>query len=302
MGIVFDIDGVLIKGKKVLPEAVRALKKLKADRIPFIFLTNGGGVPEERRAVELSKKFDIEIPPEMVILSHSPMASLSNRFRDDNVLILGKDTCKDVALKYGFKRPILAEELMAWNPAMWSFRPLTPNTTVPTYAKLPSSPIAAILMFHDSIDWGRDLQVACDILRSDKGHVGTQATHPGDAQSVPIFFSNGDFIWSNEYPQTRFAQGAFRMALETLYKNLTGRNLDYTIYGKPERATYEFADKTLRNVAQKLYPDKPIDKLAKHVYMVGDNPASDIEGANRFGWRSVLVKTGVYAGGQHFAT
>lgn len=30
--------------------------------------------------------------------------------------------------------------------------------------------------------------------------------------------------------------------------------------------------------------------------MVGDNPASDIAGANNYGWRSILVRTGVFRG------
>ena len=29
-------------------------------------------------------------------------------------------------------------------------------------------------------------------------------------------------------------------------------------------------------------------------YMIGDNPKSDIEGANKKGWVSILVKTGVF--------
>lgn len=32
------------------------------------------------------------------------------------------------------------------------------------------------------------------------------------------------------------------------------------------------------------------------VYMVGDYPASDIAGANAFGWESILVRTGVFRG------
>ena len=28
--------------------------------------------------------------------------------------------------------------------------------------------------------------------------------------------------------------------------------------------------------------------------MIGDNPKSDIDGANRLGWTSILVKTGVF--------
>lgn len=32
------------------------------------------------------------------------------------------------------------------------------------------------------------------------------------------------------------------------------------------------------------------------VYMVGDNPTTDIAGANRHGWESILVTTGVFKG------
>lgn len=32
-------------------------------------------------------------------------------------------------------------------------------------------------------------------------------------------------------------------------------------------------------------------------WMIGDNPAGDIAGANRMGWESVLVQTGVFNSG-----
>ncbi|KAJ7039158.1 HAD-hyrolase-like-domain-containing protein [Mycena alexandri] len=32
--------------------------------------------------------------------------------------------------------------------------------------------------------------------------------------------------------------------------------------------------------------------------MIGDNPESDIAGANAANWQSVLVKTGVFSGGK----
>lgn len=35
-----------------------------------------------------------------------------------------------------------------------------------------------------------------------------------------------------------------------------------------------------------------------NVYMVGDNPESDIAGANGHDWNSILVKTGVYRQGE----
>ncbi|KAJ3263368.1 hypothetical protein HK104_006656 [Borealophlyctis nickersoniae] len=59
-------------------------------------------------------------------------------------------------------------------------------------------------------------------------------------RDLSIYFSNSDFLWSNDYPVNRYAQGAFREALEHLYKQLTGLDLQYTKYGKPEHATYRW--------------------------------------------------------------
>ena len=33
-----------------------------------------------------------------------------------------------------------------------------------------------------------------------------------------------------------------------------------------------------------------------NIYMIGDNPKSDIRGANNAGWKSILVRTGVFKG------
>jgi len=62
-----------------------------------------------------------------------------------------------------------------------------------------------------------------------------------------------------------------------------------TLYGKPHAPTYAFATQQLARLAGR--PLQPAQ-----VVMVGDNPVSDIAGANRHGWRSVLVDTGMYRG------
>lgn len=41
------------------------------------------------------------------------------------------------------------------------------------------------------------------------------------------------------------------------------------------------------------------EKLPKNIYMVGDNPASDIVGGNMYGWNTCLVRTGVFQGGDN---
>jgi len=91
-GIVFDIDGVLVKGKTVLPETLKALKLLNTLRIPFMFLTNGGGKTEKKKAEELSRRFQVPIHEEQVVLGHSPMINVSEEIKNKVVLVIGPGT------------------------------------------------------------------------------------------------------------------------------------------------------------------------------------------------------------------
>ncbi|KAJ3059537.1 Haloacid dehalogenase-like hydrolase domain-containing 5 [Podochytrium sp. JEL0797] len=324
LGIAFDIDGVLIKGKKVLPQAIRAIKRIKAEQVPFVLMTNGGGTTEQNKAAELSGLLQTEITPAQMILAHTPMASLSSKYSTDDseaVLILGKDGCKDAALAYGFKHPILSEEILTTCADIWPFRaPLEGYKPVSNLDRK----IGAILSFHDSKDWGRDIQIVCDLMRSGgnlravigtrtpncKLHVfqtdpktsaerGSTRITPPEHQ-LPLYFSNGDFVWSNNLPLSRFAQGSFRNALAGTYQQLSGKKLHYTMYGKPHKSTYDFAKRAIDENA--FLNHGSTAKVVERTYFgIGDNPESDIEGANRNGWTSVLVKTGVYEGGDHAA-
>lgn len=82
-------------------------------------------------------------------------------------------------------------------------------------------------------------------------------------------------MWGNDHPVARLGQGAFRVALEAVYKEVTGLDLVSTIFGKPQRVTYDYADNRLQQlVQQQLGADQ-----TPSVWMIGDNPASDIMGA-----------------------
>ncbi|KAI6465316.1 hypothetical protein MCOR15_003425 [Pyricularia oryzae] len=41
------------------------------------------------------------------------------------------------------------------------------------------------------------------------------------------------------------------------------------------------------------------ERLPENIYMIGDNPASDIVGGNMYGWNTCLVRTGVFQGGDN---
>lgn len=100
-------------------------------------------------------------------------------------------------------------------------------------------------------------------------------------------------VWGNDFPVSRFGQGAFRAAFENVWTQTTGLPLECTVFGKPEGLTYEYAAEMLRS--QFSNPDE--SKRAQ-VYMIGDNPESDIRGGRDFGWKTALVRTGVYRDAQ----
>lgn len=74
--------------------------------------------------------------------------------------------------------------------------------------------------------------------------------------------------------------------------------------GKPHAHTYLYAEKVLTEYRAEIVgvSSKEVGPLSR-VFMVGDNPESDILGANQFKsplgteWTSILVNTGVYVPG-----
>ena len=53
-GFMFDVDGVLVRGRRAIPSAAVTIKKVLQLKIPTIFLTNGGCETEEHKARVLS--------------------------------------------------------------------------------------------------------------------------------------------------------------------------------------------------------------------------------------------------------
>jgi HAD superfamily hydrolase (TIGR01456 family) len=298
MAFAFDIDGVLVHGDRLIPEGRRALEILNGDnelgiKIPHIFLTNGSGKPEEARCAQLSKILHCPVSTEQFIQAHTPMSALAEYY--DTVLVVGGENyqCRDVARKYGFKDIVVPNDIVA---AQSTISPLKEVFTAEQRAT--STPrdfskvkINAILVFSDSRDYATDLQIIMDLLQSEDGVLGTRSKSP--TQSIPIYFSQGDLLCPTEHPYPRMSQGTFRIALEAIYKAVTGTELERVVYGKPELATYKYADEVMTSWMETIHNE---ERLPKNIYMIGDNPQSDIIGGNSYGWKTCLVRTGVYQG------
>ncbi|KAJ1722803.1 hypothetical protein LPJ53_002817 [Coemansia erecta] len=306
--VAFDIDGVLVKGKQTLEAGRRALSILSGNnkhgkRIPFVLLTNGGGVSEAAKAADISSRLGVEIHASQIVLAHSPMQSLVHRYGSQHVLVVGgiKNRCAEIARSYGFTNVSTPNDLVAWKPSLWPFMraPASDHLSQPVGRDFSEHPFAAVLVFHDSFDFGRDLQVVTDVLRSQDAAAGRPFVR---RQTAPLFMSNEDLVFSNEYPLPRFGQGAYHVCLRAMWQALhagtDAPQLEYSLFGKPHPVQYRYAEGLLDRIAGSVGGMTDFERLrrCRRIYAVGDNPAADIKGANAAGWTSVLVRTGVFAG------
>ncbi|KAL8701367.1 MAG: hypothetical protein Q9201_004936 [Fulgogasparrea decipioides] len=249
------------------------------------------------------------------------------RLKDQNVLVVGGDgdSCRRVAQSYGFSSVITPSDLLISSPSLLPFtnphihKPHSRPLPLPIYdPSLDPSPdpqkhlrIHAVFVFADPRDWGLDTQVLLDVLTSHNGIIGTCAPifsfTKGNNRQVPLYFSNPDLLWSSSYHLPRLGQGGFQAAFLGVWNAITNHHpLQYTTIGKPSHTTFEFAERRLREHRQSLlWGDGAGNggegrRELRKVYMVGDNPASDIVGGNTYAspfdssWETILVRSGVY--------
>ncbi|KAJ6446887.1 HAD-superfamily hydrolase, subfamily IIA, CECR5 [Purpureocillium lavendulum] len=253
------------------------------------------------------------------------------------------ETARQIANEYGFKRAVTPADLIHANDKLYpfdnlkgsvhsQFRPLPDGKSATSIqdaysANIPENALRVdkILVWNDPRDWSLDIQVIHDLLVSHRGYLGTVSSKNGDA-SLPnrgwqqdgqpeLWISNLDLFWKTDYPVNRFGTGAFVEALRGVWSAVTDgtAELQFHALGKPSRFTYEYAHERLLhdygdtgsvNAQQRHQHQREGTKHPlRRVYMIGDNPDSDIAGANGFKpedgteWKSILVKTGVWRAG-----
>ncbi|XP_077435025.1 haloacid dehalogenase-like hydrolase domain-containing 5 isoform X2 [Vanacampus margaritifer] len=299
-GILLDVDGVLVRGGGVIPAARRAFRKLLDGRgdflLPVVFVTNAGSCRPERKAQQLSSLLDVQVgplgggvsafvcvwrlgracdvcsqvSPDQVVLSYSPLQTLT-AFHDKCVLVSGQGPITDIARTLGFKKVVSMEQLREQHPLLDMVdHNRTPQAASNVGHKFPQ--IEAVLLFGEPVRWETNLQLLVDVLLTNG--------RPSDAydwspEQLPVLACNMDLLWMAEAPSPRFGHGMFLLCLESAYKKLTGRELSYrALLGKPSLLTYRFAERALthRNRQHKV----------QTIYAVGDNPMTDVYGANLY--------------------
>uniref|UniRef100_A0A8U7M570 Uncharacterized protein n=1 Tax=Corvus moneduloides TaxID=1196302 RepID=A0A8U7M570_CORMO len=261
-GFLFDIDGVLVRGKTPIPAARTAFRKLVNSQgqflVPVVFVTNAGNCLRQEKADQLSHLLGIS--QDQVMMSHSPLR-MFKRYHEKCVLVSGQGPLLDIAQDLGFCQPITIDTLREKRPLLDAV----------DHDRRPSILVGvdfSVVLFGEPVRWETSLQLIIDVLLT-SGYPGNpyeQENYP----HIPVLACNMDLM---------FGHGTFMVCLENIYKKITGKELKYeALMGKPSRLTYQYAEHLIRAQALQRSWEQPIQTL----YAVGDNLMTDVYGANLY--------------------
>ncbi|XP_076046702.1 haloacid dehalogenase-like hydrolase domain-containing 5 isoform X1 [Oratosquilla oratoria] len=277
-GVLFDIDGVLVRGKNILPSAPEAFELLVDKRgsfkVPTVFVTNAGNALRHDKAEQLSQWLGVQVHEDQVVMAHSPL-KLFSQFFHKHILVSGQGPVEEIAHNLGFSNVSTVDQLRHAFPLL----DCVDHKRRTSKATLPASSIGkidALMLFGEPVRWETSLQLLVDVLMTN-GDVTQPPTAP--YPHLPILACNMDLQWMAEAHMARFGHGAFLLCLEALYKKVTGSDLIYTaLVGKPSEITYYHAETMVQHHARSIGINEPITKL----YAIGDNIHTDIFGINLY--------------------
>ncbi|KAL4506008.1 hypothetical protein ABPG72_013769 [Tetrahymena utriculariae] len=324
--IVSDIDGVLKQGfdKYISDRVLKALKAVRSllgeideqrfgandqEKIPFFLLTNRGAMTEKQHCIMMNKAmgFDKEQYSKYAfqdhenILNHSALVPKFKTFQDKLVMLLGTGEIEEVAEYCGSQKYITGIEYICCFPFLCPFNSISEEFQAETKEKVKKrlnltdddfrEPFQchAIFILSMPFNWEESTQLILDLLSTEDGKIAQQMPAIGPEKHIPIYVAYNDTTYKSEFQLPRIVNGCFTAAIKEIYKTIYKREINLEFYGKPQLKQFEFArDYTLSHI------DK--NHEVTNYYMIGDNPQSDIQGANKIGWTSILVRTGVFQG------
>ncbi|KAK4375988.1 hypothetical protein RND71_006665 [Anisodus tanguticus] len=247
---------------------LRCLAKSKSAEVPIVCpLSVGQCIVYEKREV---------LDTDITVKLKSPEFKSVNEL----VVAVGKGEPAEVMSEYGF--------------ALYGCRMLI-RIAKPKHIALSNDPcsqrVQAVFVVSDSVDWSRDIQVLCDILRTG-GLAGKEISH-----KPPLFFASDDLAYQALFPSERLGMGALRIALESVFNAVHPAALKYTSYGKPNPFVFINAESVLMQILQSCHNNHQVDgreQFFKTLYMIGDNPSVDIKGARQAGipWQGLVSSRG----------
>ncbi|EGR34584.1 hypothetical protein IMG5_006450 [Ichthyophthirius multifiliis] len=298
--ILSDIDGVLVRGKNPIPRTQYALNYIRQslkkiykntqtpyidnENIPFLCLTNGGGILEQEKADQLNdilKLKDNKLDYSNIILNYTPLRPILSQYSDKFIILGGKGKLIEIAESCGLKQFLTIEEFASIYPKYFQERQRIQQfkafeiakqrfqqTNSEIFLHIPPA-VHGIFILNDPLFWEDNIQLILNY------------TVKANKLPIPLYVVNNDLTYADSFRLNRLAFGAFSIAVISIAEKIYNRNIQMQVYGKPSFQTYDYAKKKLQNMSQ---------SQIGNIYMIGDNPKSDIKGGNENGCITILKR------------
>ncbi|CAL8336198.1 unnamed protein product [Lota lota] len=276
-GLLVDVDGVLLRGRSVIPAARRVFQRLQDAAghflLPVVFVTNAGSCLRHNKAQQLSDLLGIKVSPDQVVLSHGPLQMFQS-FHEKCVLVSGQGPVSDIAHDLGFTNVITIDQLREQHPLLDMVdHNRRPNVPVSVSISFPP----AVILFGEPIRWETNLQLLMDVLLTNGSPASPHCLNM--STQLPVLACNTDLLWLADAPSPRLGHGVFMLCLETVFWKLAGQRLRYeAVMGKPSLLTYQHAELLIRQQTANQGLNTPVTTL----YAIGDNLMTDVYGANLY--------------------
>lgn len=147
----------------------------------------------------------------------------------------------------------------------------------------------AIIIMCSSTRFLSAVQIINDLCSSADGTLlGPKRKSAADPQVVEVIMTNPDLVYADQWPQPRFGPKSLTLMIKAIFKENNGYELHCHQYGKPTYESYKYTHDVVKEKAREQ------GVSLSNIYMIGDNPESDIAGGNACGWTTILVKSGVF--------
>uniref|UniRef100_A0A1I7X9P1 Neur_chan_LBD domain-containing protein n=1 Tax=Heterorhabditis bacteriophora TaxID=37862 RepID=A0A1I7X9P1_HETBA len=134
-------------------------------------------------------------------------------------------------------------------------------------------------MLGEPLGWESALQLLIDVLLTSGAMMDFKRGASEYPAQIPVIACNVDLVWMAEKSELpRIGHGIFIHCVETLYEKLTGRRMHYeAVLGKPTEISYLHAAHVVQRHAHQMGLN-----AIKTLYVIGDNPMSDVLGSKLF--------------------
>ncbi|KAL4427077.1 hypothetical protein ABPG74_021184 [Tetrahymena malaccensis] len=302
--ILSDINGVLLKNKLVINSRIKqAVQDLRQPRlnsshakyqIPFMCITNEFYADNKLVADMINSQFELkkefQLDQRHVALNFSPLLRYKDFFQNRQILFIGDQSRQDFQK---IADQLQIKSFLTQNDYLNLKQEYSSNKLYEEEINFNKS-IEVILLFSSPQYW----EVALGIFDQIRQSIGYRQAQ---LFQTPSFIAmHNDFVELNEqnvFTAPRINMGVFNEIFKKLHSKLYHQDAQINMMGKPERESFEYSRGVLRKqIIESIEKIEQSEDLISNYYMIGDDPYSDILGANNYGWNSILVKTGVFQG------